>query len=177
MSKKYFEYCFSPILELDLDKIKKNKPNQNITLYECLKYYYNNNDTTICINCKNKVTLYKAILNKPKVLIIYLKRNNQKGVNDIKIDINLNITKFRLENKQENKVTKMTLKSYIGFKTGNKNEYFTDYCIKKKKIISLGIDMIIIIIRFKKMNYLPMNHFYYFLRLMRKIKPILTLEI
>ena len=41
---QFCDYSFNPILELDIENIKKNIPNiqdnSTITLYECFKYYY-----------------------------------------------------------------------------------------------------------------------------------------
>ena len=139
-----FDSSLNQILELDVEKfikMKKEKyPDNNdlITLNRCLQYEFLKESKTLCTICKdNNATKSKAIINNSKVLIIYLKRNEHKGVNDIKINEEIDLSKFNYNSKQNDKFySKYILKSYISFKTGNENKYFVDYCVSRKNNIS-----------------------------------------
>ena len=139
-----FDSSLNQILELDVDKfikMKKEKYPENndlITLNRCLQYEFLKESKTLCTICKdNNATKSKVIINNSKVLIIYLKRNEHKGVNDIKINEEIDLSKFNYNSKQNDKFySKYILKSYISFKTGNENKYFVDYCVSRKNNIS-----------------------------------------
>ena len=125
------------MLELDVEKFQNMKkakyPESNdlITLNRCLQYEFFKETKTSCSICKeNNAIQNKLFLTNSKVLIIYLKRNEHKGVNDIKINEEIDLSKF-YSKKGDKFYSKYILKSYISFKAGNENKYFVDFCISR----------------------------------------------
>ena len=134
-----WDTSLNQILELDVEKFQKRKkakyPDNNdlITLKRCFQYKFFKESAIVCPSCKdNNALKNKLILTNSKVLIIYLKRNEHKGVNDIKITEEIELIDYTNPMKKEEKFySKYLLKCYISFKSGNESKYFVDYCVRR----------------------------------------------
>jgi hypothetical protein len=136
----YYNCSLKPILEIDLDKCINSKKNSfsqignvNISLNECLFYYFNSTETIKCLNCNNyNANIYKKLINSSKALIIYLNRKVHKGEKDINIDFNINLSNYFNKALVKSGYINYSLKSCIGF-NAKENRYVTDYCFYKNE--------------------------------------------
>ena len=136
----YYDCSLKSVLEIDLDKYINSKKNSypqigdvNISLNECLFYYFNSNETIKCLNCNNyNANIYKKLINSSNALIIYLNRKVHKGEKDINIDFNINLSNYFNKNLVDRGYINYSLKSCIGF-NAKENRYVTDYCFYKNE--------------------------------------------
>ena len=127
-----FNCSLNPIIEIDIQRYISKRPPElsqsNITLKECMKYYFNSNPAT-CPNCQNRANMFKLLINNSKNLIFYLNRSSHNGFNDINFDLELDVSDYFNKGKTKSKVsTKYDLRASLCY-SGNFG-YFVDYNIK-----------------------------------------------
>ena len=127
------EWKFEKIIELKIDNYKQMK-NGQVTLSECLQYYMSGINSS-CPFCRQNNYFQSRIFYKTgKVLIFNLIRNNNiytgQTDNMFKIDMNIDISRFKKNYSLNPQYNNYTLKSRICY-AGTKYGFFVDCFVKR----------------------------------------------
>ncbi len=123
---EYVTFSYDPTCLLSIP-IPKNNDNCNISIYDCLDFYFgkeifNANNIWKCDKCSNQQNNYKEyrVITSPKTLIVAIKRfefngsNFRKNSTMVDFPLELNISAYKIEKNQECKYRLFAIGNHIG---------------------------------------------------------------